>query len=135
MLGKWVPDWKEWVWPACDQYMFAKMLSANHIAGFFNQLYLLNNKKNELAWFLTCQYKYIKIKSSFKNLWVVMVKNRCDHRLRDPNIDFITRMNRRNKLIFWTCLCFCLTLVSMDLILSHSSLSYGLQYLKRTHNK
>ena len=117
-------------------YVCQNALSQPHCRIFKSALSPEQKKtKKILAWFLTCQYKYIKIKSSFKNLCVVMVKNRCDHRLRDPNIDFITRMNRRNKLIFWTCLCYCLTLVSLDLILSHSSLSYGLQYLKRTHNK
>ena len=30
---------------------------------------------NELGWFFACWYKFMKVKSCFKNYWVSMVKN------------------------------------------------------------
>ena len=53
----------------------AKMLSANQIAGFLNQLFLQN--KNMKVSFFACWYNFTKFKSLSKNFWLGMVKNGC----------------------------------------------------------
>ena len=63
-----------WCGPAGKIFVpeiWAKMFSANQIAGYFNQPYL----QNKIAWFFACWYKLTKIKSRLTSFWLGMVKN------------------------------------------------------------
>ena len=51
--------------------------------------------------FFAYWYKFTKVKSWSKIFWVGIVKNGCDQfGLGDSKIDYISKMNRWNKLIF-----------------------------------
>ena len=55
--------------------IWAKMFSANHIAGFF--INHISRTNNEIAWFFACWYKFIYIKNWSKILWLGMLRNGC----------------------------------------------------------
>ena len=60
---------------------------------------------DEIAWFLTCWYKFTCIKSWPKNVWVGMVRNGCGQSgHRTFKIGCISRMNWRNN---WFSACWC----------------------------
>ena len=67
--------------------IWAKMLSANQIAGFLNWLYLQNTKIKK-AWFFACWYRLMEIKS-WLPLWSKYTK-----------IDCISKRNSWKKLVF-----------------------------------
>ena len=54
--------------------ILAKMLSANQIARFSNQLYMSLEQNDEKA-----GYRFMKSKSLLKNIGVGVVKNECVH--------------------------------------------------------
>ena len=42
-------------------------------------------QNDKIAWFLACQYKFMKIKCWLKDFWVVMVTNGCGHSTMSQN--------------------------------------------------
>ena len=60
------------------RYM-AKVVSANQIAEFWNQLYLHIKLMRFLNWFWASWYKFMKINSWWKCFWASMLKIGCDH--------------------------------------------------------
>ena len=96
----------------------AKILSANHVGGFLNQVFHQNKLMKQphyglwtlkltvsqewvdgINWIFACWYRFTKIKSWSKIYWVSLVKNGCDQS-GQSKIYFISKMNRWNKLIF-----------------------------------
>ena len=59
--------------------ILAKMLSANQIARFSNQLYMSLEQNDEKAGFFACWYRFMKNKSLLKIIGVGVVKNECVH--------------------------------------------------------
>ena len=67
------------------------------------KLTVLQEWTDGINWFFACWYRFTKIKSWSKIYWVNMVKNGCGQSglwSQDCEIDFISKMNRWNKLIF-----------------------------------
>ena len=65
------------LWKNLVPEIWARMFLANQVAGFLNWLYFQNTKMK--AWFFTCWYRLMEIKSWLKYIDVGLVKNGCGH--------------------------------------------------------
>ena len=84
---------QSYIWEKYCSWDIAKILSANQIAWFLNELFLENKLSKSglrtlkftlsqewtdgINWFFACWYNFMQIKRWLKTLQVGMVKNRC----------------------------------------------------------